>query len=66
MIIVKITERNVMNANYSTLITAKNSVQLKSFLDSLLTTQFHKDYKEKIGLAKGDDKIITIFNIELK
>tara|TARA_B100001027_G_C15986755_1_gene206532 strand:- start:167 stop:334 length:168 start_codon:yes stop_codon:yes gene_type:complete len=55
-----------MNANYSTLITAKNSVQLKSFLDTLLTTQFHKDYKEKIGLAKGDDKIITIFNIELK
>lgn len=66
MIIVKITERNVMNANYSTLITAKNSVQLKSFLGTPLTTQFYKDYKQKIGLAKGYEKIITIFNIELK
>ena len=66
MIIAKITERNVMNANYYTLITAKNSEKLKSLLDTLPTTQYHKDYKEKIGLAKGDVKIITTVNIDFK
>tara|TARA_B100001093_G_scaffold71973_1_gene62563 strand:- start:433 stop:822 length:390 start_codon:yes stop_codon:yes gene_type:complete len=66
MIIAKITERNVMNANYYTLITAKNSEQLKSFLDTVPTTQYHKDYKEKIGLDKGDVKIITTVNVEFK
>ena len=66
MIIARITERNVMNANYYTLITAKNSEQLKSFLDTVPTTQYHKDYKEKIGLDKGDVKIITTVNVKFK
>jgi len=66
MIIARITERNVMNANYYTLITAKNSEQLKTFLDTVPTTQYHKDYKEKIGLDKGDVKIITTVNVEFK
>ena len=66
MIIAKITERNIMNANYYTLNTAKNSKKLKSLLDTLPTTQYHKDYKEKIGLAKGDVKIITTVNVDFK
>ena len=66
MIIAKISERNVMNANYYTLITAKNSEQLKSFLDALPKTQYHKDYKDKIGLENGDVKIITTVNVEFK
>ena len=66
MIIAKITERNVMNANYYTLITAKNSEQLKSFLDTVPKTQYHKDYKDKIGLENGDVKIITTVNVEFK
>ena len=66
MIIAKISERNVMNANYYTLITAKNSEKLKSLLHTLPTTQYHKDYKEKIGLAKGDVKIITTVNVDFK
>ena len=66
MIIAKISERNVMNANYYTLITAKNSEQLKSFLDTVPKTQYHKDYKDKIGLENGDVKIITTVNVEFK
>ena len=60
------TFRNVMNANYYTLITAKNSEQLKSFLDTVPKTQYHKDYKDKIGLENGDVKIITTVNVEFK
>ena len=55
-----------MNANYYTLITAKNSEQLKSFLDTVPKTQYHKDYKDKIGLENGDVKIITTVNVEFK
>ena len=66
MIIAKISERNVMNANYYTLITGKNSEQLKSFLDTVPKTQYHKEYKDKIGLDKGDVKIVAIVNVEFK
>ena len=55
-----------MKANYYTLITAKNSEELKSLLDKVPETQYHKDYKESIGLEKGDVKIITTVNVEFK
>ena len=66
MIIAKIEERNLMDANYYTLITAKNSEELKSLLDKVPETQYHKDYVEKIGLEKGDVKIISTVNVEFK
>ena len=66
MIIAKISERNVMNANYYTLITAKNSEHLKSLLDTVPKTKYHKEYRDKIGLAEGNVKIITTVNVEFK
>lgn len=66
MIIAKISERNVLNANYYTLITAKNSEQLKSFLDTVPKTKYHKEYKDIIGLDKGDVKIVATVNVEFK
>ena len=66
MTIAKIEERNLMNANYYTFITAKNTEELKSLLDKIPETQHHKDYIESIGLEKGDVKIITTVNVEFK
>ena len=66
MIIAKILERNVLNANYYTLITAKNSEHLKSFLDTVPKTKYHKEYKDIIGLDKGDVKIVATVNVEFK
>ena len=66
MIIAKISERNVLNANYYTLITAKNSEQLKSFLDTVPKTKYHKEYIDIIGLDKGDVKIVATVNVEFK
>ena len=66
MIIAKISERNVMNANYYTLITAKNSEHLKSLLDTVPKTKYHKEYRDKIGLSEGIVKIITTVNVEFK
>ena len=66
MIIAKISERNVLNANYYTLITAKNSEHLKSFLDTVPKTKYHKEYKDIIGLDKGDVKIVATVNVEFK
>tara|TARA_B100001057_G_scaffold484487_1_gene562645 strand:+ start:1593 stop:1793 length:201 start_codon:yes stop_codon:yes gene_type:complete len=66
MIIAKNEERNLMGANYYTLITAKNSEELKFLLDKVPETQYNKDYKESIGLEKGDVKIITTVKVEFK
>ena len=66
MIIAKIEERNLMDANYYTLITAKNKEELRSLLDKVPETQHHKGYTESIGLEKGDVKIITTVNVEFK
>ena len=64
MIIAKIEERNLMDANYYSLITAKNSKEIKSLLDKIPESQYHKEYIECVGLEKEDVKIITTVNVE--
>tara|TARA_Y100000022_G_scaffold199814_1_gene213234 strand:+ start:2358 stop:2549 length:192 start_codon:yes stop_codon:yes gene_type:complete len=60
----KIEERNLVDANYYSLITAKNSQELKSLLYKIPESQYQKEYRECIGLEKEDVKIITTFNVE--
>ena len=66
MTIVKIHDGEVMNANYYTLITAEDIKHLRFILDTIPKTQYHKDYKVKIGLEKGDVKIISSASVEFK
>tara|TARA_B100000945_G_C19890568_1_gene371475 strand:+ start:279 stop:446 length:168 start_codon:yes stop_codon:yes gene_type:complete len=55
-----------MNANYYTLITGRDIEHLRFIKDTIPKTQYHKDYKVKIGLAKGDVKIISSVSLEFK
>ena len=66
MTIAKIHDGEVMNANYYTLIMAKDIDHLRFILDTIPKTQYHKDYKVKIGLEKGDVKIISSASVEFK
>ena len=66
MTIAKIHDGEVMNANYYTLIRGKDIEHLRFILDTIPKTQYHKDYKIKIGLEKGDVKIISSASVEFK
>ena len=66
MTIAKIHDGEVMNANYYTLIRAKDIEHLRFILDTIPKTKYHKDYKIKIGLEKGDVKIISSASVEFK
>ncbi|MFL2600557.1 MAG: hypothetical protein ACJ0PU_00285 [Flavobacteriaceae bacterium] len=66
MTIAKIHDGEVMNANYYTLIRGKDIEHLRFILDTIPKTQYHKDYKIKIGLEKGDVKIISSVSVEFK
>ncbi len=66
MIMAKIHDGEVMNANYYTLIKAKDIEHLRFILDTIPKTQYHKDYKIKIGLEKGYVKIISSASVEFK
>ena len=62
MIIAKIEERNLMDANYYTLITAKNSEELKSLLDKIPESQYKRIYR--VCWSRRRCKIITTVNVE--
>ena len=54
------------NVNYINIVIAKNKEHLDSLLKSVLKSEYHQKYHLKIGLDKGDVKVISVAKFELK